>query len=68
MVCPKVTILSKMGHFGQKSAGFIRVWRCVILSDIDSSGSTNFRLDFSDFGPSGESIKRLMRGYTIVKS
>ena len=49
-MCPKVTILSKMGHFGQKSAGFIRVWRCGILSEIEGGGSTNFRLDFSDFG------------------
>ena len=39
-----------MGRFGQKSAGFIRVWGCGILSEIGGSGSTNVRLDFSDFG------------------
>ena len=43
-------ILSKIGDFGQKSAGFIRVYRCVDLSENEGSGSTNVRLDFSDFG------------------
>ena len=41
---------SKMGHFGEKNAGFIRFWGYVILSEIDGCGSTNFRLDFSDLG------------------
>ena len=49
-MCSKVTILIKMGGFGQKNAGFIRVWGCGVLSGIEGCGSTNFRLDFSDFG------------------
>ena len=43
-------ILVKIGDFGQKSAGFIGVCGCWILSEIEGSGSTNVRLDFSDFG------------------
>ena len=49
-----MSILSEIEHFGEKSAGFIRVWRCGILSGIEGGGSTNFRLDFSDFGISVE--------------
>ena len=43
-------ILVKIGDFGQKSAGFIRVCGCLVLSGIEVGGSTNVRLDFSDFG------------------
>ena len=48
--CSKVLIFVKIGDFGQKSADFIRVCGCVILSEIEGGGSTNVRLDFSDFG------------------
>ena len=43
-------ILVKIGDFGQKSAGFIRVCGCWVLSEIEGGGSANVRLDFSDFG------------------
>ena len=33
-VCSKVTILIKIGTFGEKSAGFIRFWRCGRLSEM----------------------------------
>ena len=39
----------QFGHFGQKSARFIRVWGCVILSEKWVCGLTNVRLDFSVF-------------------
>ena len=43
-------ILVKISDFGQKSAGFIRVCECWDLSENEGGGSTNVRLDFSDFG------------------
>ena len=43
-------IFVKTSDFGQKSAGFIRVCVCVVLRENECSGSTNVRLDFSDFG------------------
>ena len=43
-------ILVKIGDFEQKYAGFIRVCGCTDLSEIEGNGSTNVRLDFSDFG------------------
>ena len=50
MFLSKVFILINLDTFEQKSAGFIRVWGCGILSENEGSGSTNSRLDFSDFG------------------
>ena len=48
--CGKVRIFVKIGDFGHKSAGFIRVCGCEVLCKIEGGGSTNVRLDFSDFG------------------